>query len=93
MNILTTQLFEEQLKEILKNFIQEDKEATKKFKLYLDTIIINIPTKAQKYKKSIYFDNDDIKDIPHEGFIIIFYIDKETDNYLILSILAKELQE
>ena len=93
MNILTTQLFEEQLKEILKNFIQEDKEATKKFKLYLDTIIINIPTKAQKYKKSIYFDNDNIKDIPHEGFIIIFYIDKETDNYLILSILAKEPQE
>ena len=92
MNILTTELFEEQLKDVLRNFQSENSEATKKFKLYLDTIIINIPTKAKKYKKSIYFNNENIKDIPHEDFTVVFYIDETHNNYLILSILPKEPQ-
>ena len=53
MNIFCTPLYERQLKEILQDYIAEDSQATKSFKLYLDTIIINIPTKANKYKKSI----------------------------------------
>ncbi len=89
MQILSTKLFEIELKKILENFALEDFEATKKFKLYLDTILINIPTKAQKYKKSIYFDDEDIKDIPHENFTIVFFIDNENENYLILNILQK----
>ncbi len=89
MQILSTELFEIELKKILENFALEDFEATKKFKLYLDTILINIPTKAQKYKKSIYFDDENIKDIPHEDFTIVFFIDNENENYLILNILQK----
>jgi transcriptional regulatory protein LevR len=90
MKILTTELFERQLKEILETFALEDIEATKKFKLYLDTIIINIPTKAKKYKNSIYFNDNKIKDIPHEEFTIVFQIDETLNNYLILAILPKE---
>lgn len=89
MNILCTELYETQLKSILQRFSEEDFNATKSFKLYLDTIIINIPTKAHKYKKSIYFDDEDIKDIPHENFTVVFYIDKEKSTFLILSILEK----
>ena len=89
MNILTTQLFEEELKKILEEFAKEDFEATKKFKLYLDTILINMPTKAKKYKQSIYFDDANIKDIEHENFTIVFFIDKDEDSYLILNILQK----
>jgi len=89
MNILCTELYETQLKKILEDFAKEDFSATKSFKLYLDTILINIHTKAHKYKKSIYFDNEDIKDIPHENFTVVFFIDKENNNYLILSIVEK----
>lgn len=89
MNILCTPLYEKQLKAILQEFAEEDFEATKSFKLYLDTIIINMPTKAQKYKKSIYFDDENIKDIEHEDFTIVFFIDKEKNNFLVLSIFKK----
>ena len=89
MNILCTELYETQLKSILQKFAEEDFNATKSFKLYLDTIIINIPTKAHKYKKSIYFDDENVKDIPHENFTVVFFIDKEKNNFLILSILEK----
>ncbi|MDF1877391.1 hypothetical protein JHD47_06130 [Sulfurimonas sp. SAG-AH-194-L11] len=90
MNILCTPLYEKQLKVILNDYAQEDFTATKKFKLYLDTILINLPTKADKYKKAQLFDDEDIKVIPHENFNILFFIDKISDNYLILAILAKE---
>jgi len=90
MNILCTPLYEEQLKVILEEFISQDEAATKKFKLYLDTILINMPTKAHKYKQSIYFENEDIKDIPHEDYVITFFIDKKNNNYLIISINKRD---
>ena len=77
MNIFCTPLYERQLKEILQDYIAEDSQATKSFKLYLDTIIINIPTKANKYKKSIYFNDENIKDVEHENLTISFYLDNE----------------
>jgi len=87
MQMLCTNLFENQLQKILKKFAQEDFSATKNFKMYLDTIIINIPTKVRKYKKSIYFDDDNIRDVENQGFRIPFLFDEENDIYLILGIV------
>lgn len=89
MQILCTPAYETQLKTILEEFLQEDFEATKKFKLYLDTILINLPTKAHKYKQSPLFDSEDIKEIPHEAYNVIFFHDKTNNNYLIMGIVKK----
>jgi len=89
MKILCTMVFEEQLKSILETFSEKDFAATKSFKMYLDTVIINIPTKAQKYKKSIYFNDENIRDVEHQGFIIPFLFDEKNDIYLILGIVEK----
>lgn len=87
MQMLCTDLFENQLQQILKKFAQEDFSATKNLKMYLDTVIINIPTKVRKYKKSIYFDDDNIRDVENQGFRIPFLFDEENDIYLILGIV------
>lgn len=89
MKILCTKTYEEQLKSILEPMAKENFEDTKKFKTYLDTIIINIPTKVAKYKSSVYFDDERVKDVEYENFTIVFYYDEHKNNYLILSILAK----
>jgi len=89
MQIVCTTLFEQQLKALLETMAQQDFQATKSFKIYLDTIILNMPTKAKKYKKSLYFDDEDIRDIDHQGFLIPFFIDKENDTYLLLGIVEK----
>ncbi|SFV75178.1 hypothetical protein MNB_SM-3-1267 [hydrothermal vent metagenome] len=86
MTILCSELYEKQLKDILAQGLQENVEETKKFKMYLDTVIINLPTKVQKYKKSRYFDDENIKDIEFQGFVIPFYIDKEKQRYVLLGI-------
>lgn len=89
VKILCTPVFEEQLKALLSEFVEEDLAACKNFKMYLDTVILNMPTKVQKFKKSVYFDDENIKDIEHQGLVIPFYIDEETDTYLILGIVKK----
>ena len=89
MNILCTPLYETQLKELLELFASEDFKAAKAFKLYLDTIIINMGTKAHKYKKSIHFNDENIKDIQHEKYTIVFFEDKLNQNYLLLSIIKR----
>ena len=89
VKILCTSAFEEQFKALLIEFVEEDFAACKNFKMYLDTVILNMPTKVQKFKKSVYFDDENIKDIEHQGLVIPFYIDEETDTYLILGIVKK----
>ena len=89
MNIICTELYEKQLKEILEEFVEEDFKATKNFKLYLDTLILNMPTKVKKYKKSIYFDKVNIKDLECQGYTIPFLIDEENDIFVVLGIVKK----
>jgi len=89
MNILTSKLYEEQLKEILELLAQEDYKVAKNFKMYLDTIIINMESKEKKYKKSIYFDDENIKDIEYQGCTIVFLVDNSNSCYIILGITKK----
>lgn len=89
MNIITTALYETQLKTILELIMEVDYNAAKQFKIYLDTILINIPSKEKKYKKSIYFDNDDIRDIEFQGCVVVFFIDRVENKYVILGITSK----
>jgi len=89
MKILVSELFEKQLKDILAILAKQDYKATNNFKIYLDTIIINIPTKVNKYKKSIYFNDENIKDIEYNGCVIPFFIDERTNSYIVLGITTK----
>jgi len=86
MQIICSKLYEKQLKEILEPLANEDLSFAKKFKMYLDTIIINIPTKVAKYKKSIYFDDESIKDLEYENYTIVFHIE-DNSTFVILSII------
>lgn len=87
MKIVNSKLYENQLKALLEELMRTDVKAAKSFKLYLDTIILNMPTKAKKYKKSIYFDDENIKDIEHQGYTIPFYYDSINDTYAVLGII------
>ena len=87
MNILTSNLYKQQLQEILKELEEENTTDVKKFKIYFDTIIINMHTKVKKYKKSVYFDDENIRDMLNQEYIIPFYIDEERKTYILLGII------
>jgi len=84
MNVVASSQFEVQLKLMLSN---RNPKNAKAFKLYLDTIIINLPTKAEKYKRSLYFNDDKVRDIEHQGCTIPFFEDDTTGTYVLLGII------
>lgn len=87
MTIVCSPLFDDQLRAILLPMTEANPQGAKGFKLYLDTILLNLPTKAEKYKRSVYFDNDDIRDIEHQGFTIPFYYNRADSTYALLGII------
>ncbi|MCD6190335.1 MAG: hypothetical protein J7K14_02200 [Sulfurimonas sp.] len=87
MNTLSSDLYKEQLKEALELIKKQSDADIRNFEMYLDTIIVNMQTKIKKYKKSTYFDNENIKDIQNQGFTIPFYIDEEKNLYILLGIV------
>jgi len=87
MKIVATNRYKEELKIILSALLkQSDFQTTKNFKLYLDTIILNIPTKLHKYKVSSYFDDLHVKEIDYSGFKIFIYEDIKINYIILLSI-------
>ncbi len=90
MNVLSSALYREQLKEAITLVKKQDNAELSGFELYLDTIMVNMHTKIKKYKKSIYFDNENVKDIQNQGFTIPFYIDEKKDIYVLLGIVASK---
>ena len=91
MSILSSNLYKEQLKEILKLLAEEDRASAKSFEMYLETIIINMQTKAKKYKQSIYFHDENIKDIENQGYTIPFYFDEKNSVYVLLGLINSEV--
>jgi len=89
MEILCSKSYEGQVKAILEPLIEDDIALAKKVKMYLDTLIINIHTKAKKYKKSIFFDDDNIKDLEFENYTVTFCIENGGSLYVILGIVKK----
>lgn len=92
MNVLFSSLYKEQLQEAIELVKNKAEVDAKSFEMYLDTIIINMHTKVKKYKKSVYFDDENIKDIQNQGFTIPFFIDEKNGKYILLGIATSKLE-
>ncbi|MDD5211446.1 MAG: hypothetical protein PHV62_03460 [Sulfuricurvum sp.] len=90
--IVSSTLFDDQLQEILHILEKEDNNSAKSFKLYLDTVIINMQSKIAKYKPSVYFEGEKVKDIENQGYVIPFYSDEADETYVLLGICKKDDQ-
>jgi len=89
MYIVNSENYLLQFKKLVDDLISEDAQNAKMFKLYIDTIVLNLVTKLKKYKQSHYFEDENIKDIQHEGYTITFYIDEPTGVCVLLGIIKK----
>jgi len=91
MNVLSSKLYREQLKDISALIKKQSDADARNFEMYLDTIIINMYTKIKKYKKSIYFDDENIKDIQNQGYTIPFYFDEKEKVYVLLGLVNSQI--
>ncbi len=79
MNIVYTESFTERLKSQVKFISKDNITAAKKFKKNVVLKILEIPQNPFRYRKSVYFNDDLIRDLIYKGYTIVFRINKELD--------------
>ena len=89
MQIEFDEKFEENLKTILEYIAKDKLSASKKFKKDLFEQIKNLSNFPYKYRKSFYFDNDNIRDMIYKKYTIVYEIDLQNDSIIILNIFNK----
>jgi len=89
MKIVCSPLYESQIKVVLEEMAHENLKSAIDFKLYLDTVLMNAHTKFKKYKQSIYFEKETVKDVEFEGYTIPIFYDEVLDKYIILGVVKK----
>ena len=88
MKIIRTRNFLNKLKNIL-TYIAKDKiSAAKQFRKDLNEKIKNLTYFPYKYRKSYYFNDENIRDTVFKGYTIIYKIEK--NKITILDIFKKE---
>jgi len=77
LNILRS--FKDKLNDQIEFIARDKPSAARKFKSEIIGRIKEIPQMPFKYRKSIFFDRDDIRDLIYKGYIVVYKIN-ETDN-------------
>ena len=77
MEIRRTKLFKEQFKVILENIAKDKVSAMSRFKKELNDRIDDLPNMPKKYRKSLYYDDENVRDMIFRGYTIIYKIDKK----------------
>lgn len=89
MQINRLKRYKNNLFQILDYIAQDKFSASEDFKNELDELINNLPTFPYKFKKSKYFDNDNIRDMVYKGYTIIYRVNLDKNTIDIIRIFNK----
>lgn len=91
MKIIESSRYRNELREIALYIKKDKKSAAIKFVNEQKELINNLPNSPFKYRKSIYFDDDNIRDMTYYGYTIIYEVDSGNQIITILTIFNKNL--
>jgi len=86
MQIKLDEEFEKNFETIFKHISKDKILASKNFKKELFQQIKNIPNFPYKYRKSIYFDDENIRDMIFKGYTIVYKVDTQENTINIADI-------
>ena len=89
MTIIHKPTFSKQLKQIIKYIAQDKPSASMKFKNELKESINLLPNNPTMYRKSIYFNDENIRDMIFKGYTIVYRIKPIKKEIEILRIFNK----
>ena len=89
MQIYKLRRYKNQLTIILKHIAKDKISASENFYINLNEVIEEIPNSPFKYRKSIYFNNDNIRDMTFKGYTIIYRVNIKKDLIEIIRIFNK----
>lgn len=79
--------FTDNFKAILVYISLDSKSRAKQFKNALQSSLVNIPDMPYKFRKSIYFDDENIRDYIFMGYSIPYLIQEEKNRIVLLDII------
>ena len=82
MQINRTKKFRDEFKKIIFYIAKDKKSAAKTFKNQLNNNINNLSSFPYKYRRSIYFNNENIRDMIFKNYTIIYEVDNNSVNIL-----------
>ncbi len=65
---------------------QDSKSRANKFKKEIKKLIEDIPHMPYKCRKSIYFDDDNIRDLIFKGYTIVYKVDERKEQITVIGI-------
>jgi plasmid stabilization system protein ParE len=83
--------FSEELKSIVTYIAKDKKHAAKEFAKYLKIDIDTLPDNPRRCRKSIHFEDDNIRDMIFMGYVIVYIIDEQKQEILLLGIIKQNL--
>jgi len=89
MKIKRSNRYIKELFQILEYIAKDKVGASKDFLIELDKLIDNLPNFPYKYRKSIYFNNENIRDLIFKGYTVIYRINSIKKEIEILRIFNK----
>ncbi|QKE29382.1 toxin-antitoxin system, toxin component, RelE/ParE family [Arcobacter acticola] len=86
MQIIRDISYLQKLQSIMEFIAQDSVNLAIKFQVELDEIIDDIPNMPFKYRKSIYFNNNNIRDLIFKGYVVPYKIDTAKNQIIIIGI-------
>jgi plasmid stabilization system protein ParE len=86
MQIIYKKTFEKQLLNILKYIAKDKINASINFANELEKLIFLIPDNPLKYKSSIYFQNENVRDMTYKGYTIVYKVSFQKSTIEVLRI-------
>jgi len=89
MTIIYNPEFDKQIIEIINHIARDKPSASIKFASELEDLMSNLPNFPYKFRKSIYFNDSNIRDMIYKGYTIVYEINPKNNTIEILKIFNK----
>ena len=86
MQIIRSKKYLGSLQEIMRFISLDSKKRALTFRNQMDKQIATIPDMPYKCRKSIYFDDDNIRDLIFKGYTIVYKVDESKEQITIIGI-------
>lgn len=86
MQIIRSQKFKEEFVSILEYIAKDKLTSALQFRKKLNESLKSISNFAFKYRKSLYFNDENIRDMTFYGYTIVYEVNSEQDSIEVLSI-------
>lgn len=91
MIVVFSENFSTQLDELIAFIANDSLQKANKFDKELRINLNTLDFMPYKYRKSVYFDDENVRDFVFKGFVVPYFINEKTNEVVVLGICKKNI--